>query len=310
MKWDSEQLKGEGGLGFWKLRMICCTLHSSLNANFHLFQRQHDEAVSEAERALALDPNDPGGNSGMGFILYYSGKPKEAIDFINQAMRLDPHNPGRYLFLLGAAQFCMGNLEEAANLIEKGRRINPEFTPWAPFLASIYGPLGCEKEARAALETFKKGWPVEPSLPAIMYFQPFKDRAVADRFAEGMVKAGIKGPSSGYFPAFKENQLTGEEIKRLTFGRTVTGIDFYTQQQWWLDRKENGELTRREGGPISSDTGKTRIEGNMECIQYQKRFGGLEFCMTVFRNPRGTYEGKDEYFLCSDLGFGTWSVVR
>ena len=181
---------------------------------------------------------------------------------------------------------------------------------WSSWLASIYSLLGREKEAHAALDIYKKGWISDPRLPAIMFFYPFKDRAVADRFAEGIVKAGIKGQPSGYFPAFKENQLTGEEIKRLTFGRTVTGIDFYTQQQWWLDRKENGELTRREGGPISSDTGKTRIEGNIECTQYQKRFGGLEFCMTAFRNPRGTYEGKDEYFSCSDIGFIPWSVVR
>jgi TolB-like protein/class 3 adenylate cyclase/Flp pilus assembly protein TadD len=282
-----------------------------VNANLHLYRRQHGEAVSEAERALALDPNDPTCNSGMAFVLLNSGKPKEAIDFINRAMRFDPHNPGRYLFLLGVAQFCMGNLEEAANLIEKAHRINPEFASSISWLASIYGLLGREKEARAALETHKKLWRMrEFKLPATMYFFPFKDRADADRIAEGMVKAGIPGPPSGYFPTFKENQLTGEEIKRLNFGRTVTGID-PDGFQWWLDKKKNGELTLRvPGARISSDTGKTRIDGNMECVQFQKIYWGLEYCMTNFRNPRGTYEGKDEYFSCNDFGFIPWSVVR
>jgi adenylate cyclase len=281
-----------------------------VNGNLHLYRRQHGEAVSEVERALALDPNDPACNSGMGFVLLNNGKPKEAIDFINRAMRFDPHNPGRYLFLLGVAQFCMGNLEEAANLIEKAHRIDPEFTSSISWLTSIYGLLGREKEAQAALETEIKQWRVvELKLSESMYFFPFKDRAIADRVAKGLIKAGIKGQPSGYFPAFKENQLTGEEIKRLNFGRTVTGIG-RDGVQWWLDKKKNGELTQRAGEPISSDTGKTRIDGDMECQQFQKHLWGLEFCLTVFRNPRGTYEGKDEYFSCTDFGFYPWSVVR
>ena len=284
-----------------------------VNADLHLYLRLHGEAVSEAERALALDPNDPACSSGMGFVLLNTGKTKEAIDFIDRAIRLDPHNPSRYLFLLGVAQFCMGNLQEAANSIEKARRINPEFTSSVPWLASIYGLLGREKEARAALETYKKEewwWPFgELRLPEIMYFFPFKDRAVADRVAEGLIKAGVEGQPSGYFPAFKENQLTGEEIKRLNFGRTITGIG-RDSHQWWYDKKKNGELTYRGGRPNLSDTGKTRIDGDMECQQFQNNLWGLEYCLTVFRNPRGTYEGKDEYFSCTDFGFYPFSVVR
>jgi hypothetical protein len=143
-----------------------------------------------------------------------------------------------------------------------------------------------------------------------MFMFPLKDRAVADRFAQGLIRAGHPPGkiAGGYFPAFKENQLTGEEIKRLNWGRTITGIDF--NGQWWCDKTKNGELTCRGGGPISSDTGKARIDGDMECIQFQKWLWGLEFCLTIFRNPRGTYEGKDEYFQCSDYGFTPWSVVQ
>ena len=129
---------------------------------FIYLRRQHEEAISELERALALDPNDPSCNSLMGVVLYYTGKPKEAVDFLNRAMRLDPHNPGRYLIFLGVAQFCMGNLEEAATLIEKGIRLNPDMSGFTGLLAATYGLLGREKEARAALEIFKKGWVGEP----------------------------------------------------------------------------------------------------------------------------------------------------
>ena len=137
---------------------------------------------------------------------------------------------------LGNAQFCMGNLEEAATLFERGRRLKPESWARDPWLASIHGLLGREKEARLALERLGKSG-VMPIYQPFMYHFPFKDRRVADRFAEGLIKAGVKVPPSGYFPAFKENQLTGKEIKRLLFGATMTGIDF-GGQQWWIDRKE------------------------------------------------------------------------
>jgi TolB-like protein/Flp pilus assembly protein TadD len=278
-----------------------------VNGLFYLWRRQHEEAVSEYERALALDPNDPTCNSGIGSVLMFSGKPKESIDFINRAIRLDPHNPVRYLHQLGQAQFCMGNLEEAATLFEKLRRLSPETWLGAPWLASIYGLLGRKEDARLQLE---KGGGFEFTLLRRMYVYPFKDRAVADRFAEGLIKAGLKGPPSGYLPAFKENQLTGEEIKRLLFDSKITGIDIWNGRQWLEDRGKNGEFTWHGRGPISSDTGLSRIEGDMICTQYQKRLWGVEFCATVFRNPKGTYESKDEYFFCSDMWFTPFSLAK
>jgi adenylate cyclase len=284
-----------------------------VNGLSYLLRRQHEEAVSELERALVLDPNDPSIYQDMGVVLNYSGKPREAVDFLNRGMRLDPHNPARYLIFLGAAQFCMGNLEEAASLMEKARRINPEMTGSNAWLAVIYGLLGRQKDARAALDRYIKEWweraPVSPRLSAIMYFFPFKDRAVADRFAEGMVKAGIAGPPSAYFPAYKENQLTGEEIKKLLFGSKITGI-MESGQQWWIEREKDGKTTWRGPEPISFDTGKSRMEGDLICTQFQKNFWGLEYCLTAFRKSRSTYEGKDEYFNCTDFGFAPWSIAR
>ena len=283
-----------------------------VNGLRYLLRRQHEEAVSELERALVLDPNDPAIYQDLGVVLNFSGRPKEAVDFLNRGMRLDPHNPARYIIVLGVAQFCMGNLEEAAAWIERARRINPEITGSVSYLSVIYGLLGRQKEAREALETFIKVWGghANPNLAEIMFPFPFKDRVVADRFAEGMVKAGMAGPPSAYFPIFKENQLTGEEIKKLLFDSKVTGIAIGFGQQWWIERKKNGDTTVIGPEPNSSDTGISRVEGDLLCTQFKKRAWGLEYCFTVFRNPRGTYEGKDEYFNVNDWGFAPWSRVR
>jgi adenylate cyclase len=283
----------------------------SVKSRMYVLRRQHQEAISEMEQALALDPNDPACHFHMGYALTMGGRPKDAVEFLKRGMRLDPHNPSRYLVTLGQAHFCMGELEEAAGLFEKAMRLNPESAPsWARWLASFYGLLGRDQEARASLETNKKVWGDRPSsLRTFMYYRPFKDRAVADRYAQGLLNAGISGKLSDYLPAFKENQLTGEEIEKLLFGSTITGIG-ENGQQWRIDRQKDGKFTSRGPDPFFSDIGKSRIEADMFCSQYQKSFGGVEFCGTVFRYPAGTPEGKDEYFWCSDFGFQTFSLVK
>jgi len=285
----------------------------NVSSQMHLYLRQHEQAISEIEKALSLDPNDSACHQTMAFILNMTGRPKEAMDFIEKGMRMDPHNPSRYLWLLGLAHFNKGEFAEAAKSLEKALRLNPENWGINTQLAAFYGLLGRKQEGREALEIVRKGFGNLIDLPYHMHYYPFTDQRFADRYAEGLLKAGQPpGKMSGrylYFPAFKENQLTGEEIKRLMFGSKITGID-NRGQQWWREHKKNGEFTWRGGGPIPSDTGKSRIDGDLLCFQFQKRNWGIENCSTVFRNPRGTYESKDEYVRCSDLGLSSFSVVR
>ncbi len=290
----------------------------SVRSQRYLWRRQHQEAISEMDRALALDPNDPTSLYHMGNALTYAGRPRGAVEFLKRGMRLDPHNPSRYLTGLGRAHFSMGELEQAVGLYEKAMRLNPENAPsWAGGLAAYYALLGRDQETQALVESAKKEMFAGPFTINLRYFMnsaPFKDRAVAERFVEGLLKAGVPPAKipGGYFPAFKENQLTGEEIKSLLLGSTITGYIFYPQQ-FTQKYKKNGDLTYDGpsimGGPIS-DIGKSRIEGDTICWQYHKRFSGVEYCGTVFRYPGGTHEGKDEYFWCTDFGFGTFSVER
>ncbi len=80
-----------------------------------------------------------------------------------------------------------------------------------------------------------------------------------------------------------------------------------------MNYKKNGEVIYEgvsiAGGPIS-DIGKSRVERDMICLQFQKFLGGVEFCGTDFKYPGGSYERKDEYFICHDFGFSTFSVVK
>ena len=299
----------------------------NLSALLYLSRRQHKEAISELERGLALDPNSRECLFNMGRVLYLGGRPKEGIEYLNKSWRLDPRSRLLYLVALGWAHFCMGEIAEAATFYEQALKLNPEATGTIS-LAGFYAALGRDQDARAMLEMRrKKQGAVLPGVGLVMFGMPFRDRAIVDRYAEGLLKAGLAPAriSGGYFPAFKENQLTGEEIKSLLLGSRITGID-WDGQQWWVDLKKNGEFIWRGpalrdpytqkiisaptlAGP-NSDRGKSRIEGDMICHQFQKSYWGLEFCGTVFRNPKGTNESKDEYFFCNDIGFKPFSLLR
>ena len=93
----------------------------NVSSQMYLYRRQHKEAISELERALSLDPNDPSCHQSMGFALSMAGRPKEAIEYVNRGMRLDPHNPARYLTLLGMAHFCMGEFGRGCGFESKKR---------------------------------------------------------------------------------------------------------------------------------------------------------------------------------------------
>ncbi len=284
-------------------------------ADMMLYRRQHGEAIVAAERAIALDPNDATGQFIMGKVLVFGGRPEAAVEYVKRAMRLDPHYPAEPLCLLGLAHFAMGKLEEAVSSIERGLKHNPELVHFTVPLAAAYAHLGRDKEAQDAVETRKAGWML-PNLRTIMYNWPFKDLKVSDHFVDGLIKAGWLGKPSEYYRVSEEDRLTGEEIRALVFGRKVAGLDGL------IDRTKDGKASCRGSrvsasiagapmgvAPVASDSGRSWIEGDMLCDQWQTRFQGHKLCYPVFRNPEGTREMFNEYLTITDFGIISWSPV-
>ena len=113
----------------------------------------HTEAVEEAEKAVALDPNDATAIAGLAHVLVFADRPGEGLTFIQDAMRLDPHHPPSYLIILGAAQFGMENYEAAVATFERAVKRNPENEKPLIYLASSYGHLSRMREAEDTIET-------------------------------------------------------------------------------------------------------------------------------------------------------------
>jgi len=274
-------------------------------ANMNLRLRLHDEAIAEAERAMALDPNDPEMKLCMAEVLVFAGKPKEAIDFAKRAMRQDPRYIGFSLLHLGQAHFCMGQYEKAVTFLERAAKHIPEYKWLYVFLATSYTHLGRVQEARAALQKYYNRV-THVKLTDLMYLRfYFKDQEVAERFAQGLLKVGIwKEP--GFYKLFEENRVTAEEIKEVMFGRTRSGFLTYPLE---VDVTKDGKSTIRSGSP--PDVGRIWIDGDMFCFQWNLFYDGKTCCCTVFRNPDGTPEKKNEFLDVCDAGIGIhpWSPV-
>ena len=163
--------------------------------------RRHQEAITEATRAISLDSNAPIGYYAMASALIWAGNPVDGAEFIKKAMRLDPHFPPDYLYFLGKAQFFMGQYDDAIATLEEVKRRYPNYDWTFLYLAATYGHLGQKQEAETAIKTFnermtKAGSNTISSLQRIDAF-PFKERNDLDRLREGLRIAGVPEQPSG-----------------------------------------------------------------------------------------------------------------
>jgi adenylate cyclase len=278
-------------------------------ANMSLYRRQHDEAVSFAENAVSIAPNEFSNNLTLGTILTWAGRADEALVYIEKAIKLDPRWIEIKLGEMGFAHFIMGNYEKAVEFAQRCLTLNPGLSGYASFTAASYAFLNQQKEAEKAWNIFKDSFP-EGTFPTakFMYGQsPYKDHKVFDRFIEGLVKAGFKGDPSDYYIVNKKNKLNGQEIKKLIFGKVISGYSM--GNKWAVKTSRDGELEspNRSGG---IDKGKSWIEGDVICNRYETRYDGLKYCMDVYLNPEGDEISKSEYLALSDFGLYPFSVEK
>jgi TolB-like protein len=211
-------------------------------------QGRHQDSITEATRAIALDAGDPAGYLAMARALIWAGSPVEGADFIHKAMRLDPNYPPEYLHWLGVAQFGMERFEEAATTLEEAIR-RSTYTETPLWLAATYGHLGRVEEAKQAIQTFrereaKTGWFFDIRTLAFVDIWWFKEQADIDRLRKGLSIAGVPA-GSAY--SIEEKDLVsqtneGPEVKGATaidvttakalFDRGIPFVDVRNMRHW------------------------------------------------------------------------------
>ena len=155
-----------------------------------LFRRQHDAAIAEFERALALNPNFF--DSRFAVALTYTGEPARAIEVLKANIRLDPLQPKMFPFkaVMGFANYLLRRHEEAVRLLHECVSRLPNLQWLRVWLAAAYAQSGQREEAgREATEVLRinPGFTIESWKRIAVYKDP-KDAA---HRIDGMRKAGL-----------------------------------------------------------------------------------------------------------------------
>jgi adenylate cyclase len=160
-------------------------------AYLYIMQRQHDQAIASAERALELSPSGAGAYASLGSALSFACRFSEAVQYFEQAMRLDPFPSTTIMRNLGGAYRAVGRYEDAIAQYKNALKLQPDDLFTHLGLAQTYVKLGREKEAQAeAAEVLR----IHPKFSLEHYAKtlPFKDQSVVDDTIACLRKAGLK----------------------------------------------------------------------------------------------------------------------
>ena len=119
----------------------------------HLYNREHDAAMANYNRARQLNPNDAELLAEMANLLIFIGRPQQAIEQLKEAMRLNPYHERWYIEYLGWAYEEAGRPQEAVDTLRQVIGPNPgndELWLLRTLAAALADPaVGRMEEARA-----------------------------------------------------------------------------------------------------------------------------------------------------------------
>jgi adenylate cyclase len=163
----------------------------SILGSIYLVKRQYEKALSEAERAVALNPNGADAHIFLAGIVGCLGRWEESILYAKKSLRLNPIPILGNYYILGRAYFMTGKYDESMAMLNKALQMNPDYLPAHAFLAACYSSLGRDAEASASAKEVLR---IDPrfSIESHAKTLPYKDKADIEREVAALRKAGLK----------------------------------------------------------------------------------------------------------------------
>ncbi len=120
----------------------------------YIHARQPEAALTEAKKAVELNPHSAHANQLLGVTLSLSlGRADEGIPWLERAIDLNPLDPRNHQFkvYLATAHLCANRFVTAIEYAEDAIRRRPDFVDGCIVLASAFGHLSRAKEACTAI---------------------------------------------------------------------------------------------------------------------------------------------------------------
>jgi len=166
--------------------------HHALGATY-LISSQFDEAISELELALMLNPSFSHAQNYYATALAFSGRWRDAIGAVGRALRLSPRDPLLALNYGSAslAHYFGGNYEEAIRQAQTAIRLRADYASAYRVLVAAAGMSGQAGMAASALQELRRAQP-NISCDWIATHVPIKLDSDRLRYIEGFRRAGLE----------------------------------------------------------------------------------------------------------------------
>jgi tetratricopeptide (TPR) repeat protein len=154
-----------------------------------LFQaHRYDDAISESRGALAVQPDNAGTLTGLGFALFANNKPADVIPVLEKAVSLSSDSPASTGVLIRAYAHAGRRSDAIRLLAELKQRRNAGYTPAGAFVNAYLG-LGDSEQAFYWLEqAYKEQSNILQFLKTHPYFDPIRGDP---RFADLVRRVGL-----------------------------------------------------------------------------------------------------------------------
>jgi adenylate cyclase len=163
--------------------------HARLGVVYAL-QKQSEQALAEANRAIALAPNSGWIDWYVSRIMNQSGRPTEAIDYAEKAIGLNPRLSYFYSNQIGIGYTLTGRYADSVPVLKRHLASFPNSLSHI-WLAIDYAELGQMQDARAVVaKVLRKS----PGYSAEMFGQriiPLADPKLRERLVADLRKAGL-----------------------------------------------------------------------------------------------------------------------
>jgi rhodanese-related sulfurtransferase len=209
------------------------SLALNVSAYWKLWNGEHQKALDEIDRAIALNPNDPDNFDTKAYIQVYTGPAKHIEENARHAMRLNPNYPADYLRILGIGMFHQERYSEAAELFERAAKREPDYEYNYPMLTAIYGHLGnlagAEEVHQKFLELRSDQEGGAFTVQSISLWTPYAEKSHLLRYQQGLRLAGVPegivadDTEINYLDLVTkaEGEFSVEGVKKINLGEAV-----------------------------------------------------------------------------------------
>ncbi|MGX9571272.1 adenylate/guanylate cyclase domain-containing protein [Mesorhizobium sp. f-mel] len=251
-----------------------------------VMDRRYEDAITSAERAVALGSGDAATQIAVGYIQLFAGNHNKAALAVETALKLDPNLAPIDREVVGAVFLLLGDTRKAIETLERARDDAPEAGSLRILLAAAYARAGRSEDAKAAIADGLRLVARTESLARLRSLDAFRNHYAHLRNAEDLApiidalrKAGLPEWPFG-FTADEQDRLNGAEIASLVVGKTLKGNLEPDGLPAIMQIDQNGTAVFRTMTRMLTE--RVYVDRDLLCEQSENMFG-RPICGPVYR---------------------------